>query len=249
MRHHYLASVVTVLVLIAVSCSRKAGDTKAQAGVQPPPVTPDRSGWRLSWHEVAKPETPPPCDQAVCLADTVKENLPSDGWTAPYAQWLLFGSKGDAVDAYAVSSETSIAPLVSVFSYGHQQQWQDHLPGLTAPFIHFTFPRPGAYVMEVALDGADLGSAYEMRFVRATPSWLHSSPQVAALTILADSNARFSVRPSGMIDSVPEMDWAVPPGSYRLILGRDSIYTVCRIPCGEPRVITAQVGKPAILRL
>lgn len=118
---------------------------------------------------------------------------------------------------------------------GERRLWEEHLPGLMAPFLRKRFSEAGVYTLTVDLDPLDsaIGLPYELR-VRTVVGG--GSRSVAPLlTIVAAKNARIQVGPRSA-ERTPETSWrdTVRPGTYRVYAsGLDSL-AVCRVPCRKP---------------
>jgi hypothetical protein len=108
-----------------------------------------------------------------------------------------------------------------------------------ASWIRARLPHTGTYTYSAQI-ASDTIITYELRVapVLATgASWPIAVS--ATLTIEGDKSARIGIAPAAMTRKIASdsawLRFAVAPGTYRVLLVRDTTYVACRIPCRNPR--------------
>jgi hypothetical protein len=162
------------------------------------------------------------------------------------SQWLILPEVGDSLEFFALSPTTHT--FLTLYQAG-RASWQEHLPGLTAPFLRKRFTEAGVYVLEIDLDPIDpgVGLPYQLRvhfLTRDAPASV-----TPLLELVADSADWIRVRPTGVGHAPsPSATYTVRPGTYRVYApGIDSL-EVCRMPCDKSQVIGLVSGRKQTIR-
>ena len=201
--------------------------------------------------EVARPIPIPPCSGGtLCLMDSTRLVDDECCDISAYSEWLLLPPLGDSIELYAVTpQDLGATPFVTLRQPGRHRSWQEHLPGLSAPFLRQRFRELGSYVVRIDLSAVEpsAGMPYELR-VRTigSKSVLKSAP--IRLHLVGGQNVSFIVRPHGGGVVGEPSDYTVPAGVYRVLApGTDSV-DVCRKPCRRTTVVSLAQSAARIAR-
>jgi hypothetical protein len=203
---------------------------------------------RYGIHEVKARVPIPDCHGAgtVCFNDRTREYSNECCASSSTAQWLILVAGGDSLEFYGLSPDFH---AFLTLDQPRHRSWQEHLPGLTAPFLRLRIPAAGAYTLTVDLDPLDsgIGLPYELRIRSVGRSALDSSSPL--LRIVGDSTTRVEVWPHGANRRpLSTTHFEVRPGSYRVYApGVDSL-DVCRLPCRTVRVVGLSASQTLVVR-
>jgi len=117
--------------------------------------------------------------------------------------------------------------------------WQEQLQtGVTAPFLRFRFPATGAYILEQDFEGTEAapGAWFGLRVNPvATAAATRPTGARAQLTLLSDTTDTLAVAPASLSGDLASTypRWSVPPGTFSVLLVRDTLYAVCKPPCSR----------------
>jgi hypothetical protein len=197
-----------------------------------------------------------PAGPALCIADVAREwPRDTDGYSSPHSAWVITAAAGDSLEFHAKPGDRRAESLLLSLgsrALGSQRFWQENLPGLTAPFLRMRFPATGAYVLEASVDGmdADTGVAYQLRVLAASASpRTRPSGRVARLVLRAEEETEIALVPAWADTLHADVRaWAVPPGDYLVLLGADSVYRACRLPCHASNAVVLRAGRQVDLR-
>jgi hypothetical protein len=146
------------------------------------------------------------------------------------ASWLILPTPDDSLEFFAIAAAgPSATPLVTLGIRGLRQFWQEHLPGLTAPFLRQRLSSRGTYTLVIDLDTFDpkVGMPYELRVREAHTKqpYIASSVRLA----LTDTSAQYQVTSVRFLEATKAA--LVQSGVYRLLgLAQDTLL-VCKLPC------------------
>ena len=203
--------------------------------------------------EVAKPVAAPPCAAGIlCIKDSTRVLATECCDASSYADWLLFPAPGDSLELFVIApTSRGISPSLTLAKPARRQFWQEHLPGLTAPFLRQRFREPGAYVANVDLSAPDpvVGTAYELRVRPAVASEnLRLSP--LRLHLAGGESVFYVVRPyRGTAGSTASAaDYSVRAGVYRILAGGFDSLEVCRKPCTHSIVVSLRADSARITK-
>jgi hypothetical protein len=193
---------------------------------------------RYGVHEVAAPVPFPDCRSGpgvVCFIDSTRHYSNECCASSSTAQWLILPAAGDSLEFYAESP--SLHAFLTLDQPRHRS-WQEHLPGLTAPFLRLRIPASGAYTLTVDLDPLDsaIGLPYELRVRMVAGKGLARGAPL--LNIVGSPKTRLEVWPHGLNRAASAASaFDIRPGPYRVYApGIDSL-DICRVPCRTPQVI------------
>jgi hypothetical protein len=158
-------------------------------------------------------------------------------------KWLVFAARDDslqlflepATDAYLTMSPPNAAGAGAETSRGVDASW-----------LRARFPTSGTYVFTASIE-AKTNVPYELRIapvVATSASRLTGT--AATLTLPGLGRSQVAVGPRAMIpadDTAGLRRFAVRPGRYRVLLVRDTLYEVCRLPCRHRETFTLRAGK------
>jgi len=180
----------------------------------------------------------PSCTErgVICLADSTRVVRNECCMSAATAEWLLFPAAGDSLEIFATTAPRAEAtPLVTLGIRGLRQFWQEHVPGLTAPFLRQRFVLPATYTLAIDLDMPEprVGVPYELRIREARTKQPYAISPVR-LTF-RDTTARYRVtsRRTGGSRAAALVD----AGAYRVIAVPGDTLLVCKLPCRKSRRI------------
>lgn len=187
-------------------------------------------------HQTPRPVPAPDClptGIALCIADTARTlyTYPSIN-DEHQTEWLVFAAAQDSMQLFVMHpsfSHISMSPF-SAAGFGAEHSTND------ASWIRPRFPRAGAYVLTAGIE-SDSSAAYQLRVVPVIATGASQPTGASAtLTLSGDSSARIAVAPAAMASrrSAPEIEtFGVRPGTYKVLLVRDTDYVECRLPCAD----------------
>ncbi len=156
-------------------------------------------------------------------------------------RWLVFAAAGDSMQLflYPDGSYLDMEPPSA------EKFIAEHSHGADATWIRPRFGHSGAYVFTVGIESDD-PVEYDLRVVpviaRGASKPIGAS---ATLKITGRPSSKVAIAPASMaasLDRTALRAFAVPAGTYRVLLVRDSAYLGCRIPCSAPRRFSIQPG-------
>jgi hypothetical protein len=184
----------------------------------------------------------------MCIADTARTRIP--GETMPDMRetaWLVFAAANDSMQLFVAYSSAYISMTPpSAAGFGAETSGR-----VDASWIRPRFLRSGIYVFTAEIE-SDSSVAYELRAVPVVARGASRPIGVSAtLQLAGDSSARIVVAPAAMAASIPAPRlerFAVRPGTYRVLLVRDTTYVTCRLPCADRGTFVMHAGTHAALR-
>jgi hypothetical protein len=187
---------------------------------------------------------PPSCSEqrVSCLTDSTRVVSTECCMSSAGAEWLIFPAPGDSLEFFAATAtDVAATPLVTLGIRGLRQFWQEHLPGLTAPFLRQRMNRRATYTLAIDLDMSDprVGVPFDLRIREARVANAYSVSLVRL--VLRDTTARYrvaSVRTGGSARAT-----LVHAGKFRLFGAAGDTLLVCQLPCRTVRRIP--LGGPA----
>jgi hypothetical protein len=235
------------------------GDTDVIRGPGMPTAPDDTLGTRYGKHEGPRRILPAPeclpMGFALCVKDTartvhtdaglgVEGGFPDERVT----QWLIFAAARDSLQVFIVGPQMSYLWMSppSAAGFVAEQAISD------ASWIRARFGHAGTYVFSVTIT-SDTAIVYDLRVARVlTTGASHPTGGSATVTIEGDSSANVAIAPAAMAGAIgSDSAWkqfAVPPGTYRVLLVRDTAYVACQIPCRNLRPLSLFPNKSATVR-
>jgi hypothetical protein len=221
-------------------------DTAIVRGPGVPTDPDDTLGTRYGRHEAPREVRAPECVPdgiAQCITDTATtvrsvECCMND---QRETRWLVFAAAGDSMQLFLFPDGSYLdmePPSAGRFV-------AEHSGGVNASWIRPRFGHRGAYVFTVGIESDD-PVEYDLRVVPVIARGA-SKPtgKSATLTITGKPSSRVAIAPVSMIapnDTGALRAFAVPAGSYRVLLVRDSAYFGCKLPCSAPRRFSIRPG-------
>lgn len=181
-----------------------------------------------------------PAGPAICIRDTATVSLPDDNFPEWDSNWLVFATNRDSLQFFA-------APGMPVMDRVSAQGFVgEKTPGLDQYWLRYRFPETGTFVFTNRI-GSDTAYAYQLRLI-PTVSTAATRPigRKATIELPGRERDRIAIAPealaAGLADSAVARRHAVRPGLYRVLLVRDSVYVVCRLPCTNPHRVVLKDG-------
>ena len=204
-------------------------------------TTPDGTRGLVLW-EINVEVPPPPCGAVpvgppfACFADTASVD---DGMGNVEASWFALVEAGDSLEVFTRAVADGRRRYVSVFSIGMRRQWQEHLPGLTAPFFRFRLPSDGAFDVSPSID-LDLGSGPVsfLMIARAMRAGVGIPVRASAITLPGSSEDQHLLVPVRLREQSRDYlakHWTVRGGRSRVLTTiPDHFFVSCELPgCTE----------------
>lgn len=228
-----------------------AADSDVVRSIGVPTDSDDTMATSYGKHETPRRIPAPEClptGIALCIADTAQTPVP--GETMPDTRetaWLVFAAANDSMQLFVArpSAYITMTPL-SAAGFGAETSGS-----VDASWIRPRFLRSGTYVFTASIE-ADSSVGYELRVVPVVARGASRPIGVSAtLQLAGDSAARVVVAPASMVASIPAPRlerFAVRPGTYRVLLVRDTTYATCRLPCADRGTFVMHAGQHVALR-
>jgi hypothetical protein len=231
-----------------------AADTQHVYGTGVPTAPDDTLGTQYGKHwGPARILPAPPCRAqgvAICLTDTarrVRSGVVDDGGFPDQrvTEWIVFAADHDSLQVFVVPEDDSYLWMSPESAEGFRAEHAVN----DASWIRARLPRAGAYVFRAEIT-SDTAIRYELRVapvIATGASW--PTGGAATLTVAgADSTAIVPAAMAQGIDADSAWRWfAVPPGTYRVLLVRDSVYVTCPLPCRTPRRIVMRPSQATVV--
>jgi hypothetical protein len=199
--------------------------------------------------------TPPACrprGPGVCFVDTT-------GVVAPdamglWARWIVFSAAGDSLEfhsALAGGGGTFVFVGLDWNTPSGPTGRTESLKvaSMPAPYLRTRMPQAGSYALTVGLDGVPTHGDSLPYTLRINPVVVSPDTRPtgyrARLNIVADSTSWIAVIPASRVAGVRPSDyyaWQVRAGQYSVLLVKDTVYRVCKLPCGTPEAIVLKPG-------
>ena len=228
------------------SAASFVADTAIVRGPGVPTDPGDTLGTRYGKHEAPRTVQAPEClphGIAQCITDTATtvrsvECCMND---QRETRWLVFAAAGDSMQLFVFPDASYLdmePPSAGRFV-------AEHSGGADASWIRPRFGHSGAYVFTVGIESDD-PVEYDLRVVPVIAKGA-SRPigKSATLTITGKPSSKVVIAPVSMaasLDSAALRAFAVPAGSYRVLLVRDTAYFGCKLPCSAPRRFSIRPG-------
>ncbi len=202
-------------------------------------------------HETPRRVSDPEClptGIAMCIADTAQTRIP--GETTPdmhETEWLVFAAANDSMQLF-VAHPSAYIWMTPFSAAGFGAETSERVD---ASWIRPRFLRSGTYVFTASIE-SDSSVAYELRVVPVIARAASRPIGVSAtLQLAGDSSGRIVVAPAAMAASIPAPRlerFAVRPGTYRVLLVRDTTYVTCRLPCADRGTFVMHAGAHVALQ-
>ena len=201
---------------------------------------------------------------ALCYRDTARvRDLDHEPGRYVDSRWVIFGTAGDSIELAASTDLGLEAPgrservgfaISASHAMGSGYQERDST-GNTAPYVRFRLPSDGAVSVDVGADERGFHDTvpYSLSLRRMgqdlTPQLLRATGHAAALTLAsARESDRFVVAPLSVADwETNPGHWSVFQGRFKVALVSDSLYVVCKLPCGRPDTVLLKPSR-AVMR-
>jgi hypothetical protein len=172
---------------------------------------------------------------AQCILDTATDVFSVSCCIADQrqAKWLVFAAAGDSSQLFMVPGTFIDMNPPSAGTYVSETVGR-----VDRPWIRARFPHTGTYVFTLEQE-ADDTVIYQLRVVPVVATGA-SRPigKSATVTITGKRTAKVAIAPASMAGALegPALRaFAVDPGTYRVLLVRDTSYIACTLPCSERR--------------
>jgi hypothetical protein len=198
--------------------------------------------------------TAPPCrpqGAAICLSDTartVRSGVVESGGFPDQreSEWIVFSAARDSLQVFIVPDSASYLWMSPESAAGFRAEHAIN----DASWIRARLAHAGTYVFSAQIT-SDTAIQYELRVapvIATGASW----PTGGAATLTIDGTDSAAIVPAAMAQGInADSTWrrfAVPPGTYRVLLVRDSVYVTCALPCRTPRRIVMRPSQAALVR-
>lgn len=191
---------------------------------------------------------------APCYLDTARvQVLDHEPVRSVASRWVIFGTAGDSIELSAstdlrldaLGSSERVGFAISArhaMTSGYQER---DSTGNTAPYVRFRLPTDGAVSVDVGADERGLYDTvpYNVSLRRIgqgfQPRRFQATGHAAALTLASTRELdRFVIAPLSVADwAMNPARWAVLQGRFKVALVADSLYVVCKLPCGSPDTV------------
>jgi hypothetical protein len=228
------------------SAASLVADTTVVRGPGVPTDPDDTLGTRYGKHEAPRAVQAPEClphGIALCITDTATtvrsvECCMND---QRETRWLVFAAVGDSMQLflYPDGSYLDMEPPSA------EKFVAEHSHGADATWIRPQFGRSGTYVFTVGIESDD-PVEYDLRVVPVIARGAsRPTGKSATLTITGRPSSRVAIAPvstAASLDTAALRAFAVPAGTYRVLLVRDTTYLGCNLPCSTPRRFSIRPG-------
>lgn len=170
-----------------------------------------------------------PTPYSLCLVDTAITHSDVDPPDlSPTSQWIIFAAASDSLEISTTPPGTLSTSL---------GQERDSLRNTAAQFRH-RVAVDGAIQVWVSLDNISDTVAYIMRLVHRgppTPAVLRATGHTATLVLASKQQGdRYAIVPVSLAEGVRTLaPWTVALGTHKVALVGDSLYQLCKMPCGR----------------
>ncbi len=228
------------------SAASDVADTAVVRGPGVPTDPDDTLGTRYGKHEAPRTVQAPEClphGIARCVTDTATtvrsvECCMND---QRETRWVVFAAADDSMQLFLFPDGSYLdmePPSAGKFI-------AEHSHGADATWIRPRFGHSGAYVFTVGIESDD-PVEYDLRVVPVIARGAsRPTGKSATLTITGKPSSKVMIAPVSMaasLDSAALRAFAVPAGSYRVLLLRDTAYFGCKLPCSAPRRFSIRPG-------
>jgi len=227
--------------------SRPVRDSEIIRSAGVPTDPDDTAPTRYGKHETPRRIESPRCRPggiALCLKDTAETRYSVDCCIADQRQtnWLVFAARDDSLQLFLTHAFQTYLTMSPPNAAGAGAETS---LGVDAWWLRARFPASGTYVYTASIE-SDTNAPYELR-VAPVVSTGASLPMgtSATLTLLGKRRSQIAVAPRALMpadDSAALRRFAVPPGRYRVLLVRDTLYEACRLPCRQRKTFTLRAG-------
>jgi len=227
--------------------SRAVADTEIVRGAGVPTDADDTAATRYGKHETPRGVPTPACRPrgvALCLADTARR-VYAVNCCAPderQTDWLVFAAARDSIQFFLRPSMGGYLRMSPASASGASAETSR---AVDASWLRARFPALGSYVFTAAFE-SEMVIPYELRVAPVITTGA-SQPigAAASLTLRAKRRTLIAVAPHSMIsrDAAEMKSFAVKPGTYRVLLVRDTLYTACALPCVHLTIFTLKAGE------
>lgn len=207
----------------------------------------DTASTRYGKHETPRRIASPECRPtgiALCVVDTAETLFSVDCCIADQRQtkWLVFAARDDSMQLFV---ESPANPFLTMWPNNAAGAGTETSGSIDASWMRARFPTAGTYVFTASLEAGGR-TPYELRVAPVVARGASQPMGTAAtLTLTAPPRSEIAVAPHAMIpdDTAALRRFAVPPGRYRVLLVRDTLYEACRLPCREWSRFTLRPGQ------
>ena len=227
--------------------ARLPADTEIVRGPGVPTDSDDTASTRYGKHPSPRRIASPGCKPqgfALCLQDTA--TVAFSECCAPderLTNWLVFAAAQDSMQLFLEPSPDAYLSMLPPSAAGAVAETSR---GVDASWMRARFPAAGTYVFTAGIE-ADTATRYELRIASVIANRA-SDPigATATLTLTGPHKAKIAIAPQSMMparDTMALRRFAVGPGTYRVLLVRDTVYAACRLPCAHHTVFALGAGQ------
>ena len=231
-----------------------AADSDIVRSIGVPSEPDDTMGAADARHETPRPIAAPAClpaGIALCLDDQTRTRVGGvSGAAARETQWIVFAAANDSMQLFAANPRASISMTPhSAAGFSAETSGQ-----VDAPWIRPRFPHAGTYVIIASIPSSASDSTVpdQLRIIPVVARGASRPIGVSAtLQLAGDSSVRIVIAPASMVESIPAPrlePFAVRPGTYQVLLVRDTTYVTCRLPCASRGTVVLHAGQHVALR-
>lgn len=223
-------------------------DTAIIRGAGVPTDPDDTAGTKYDKHQAPHRISAPGClpeGIALCITDTARTVYSVACCMADERQtaWLVFAAAQDSIQIFIVPPSGSYLRMSPRSAAGFVAETAR---GVDASWIRARLADAGDYVFTVGIE-SDTPALYELRVAPVIATGA-SRPigASATLTVTGAASAGIAIAPASMahaLDTPAISKFAIRPGSYRVLLVRDTTYVACQLPCVDRRSFTMRAGQ------
>lgn len=195
-------------------------------------------------HIVAYPDCRPQ-GIALCLPDTARKVFAVACCSADERQtdWLVFAAARDSMQLFLLPSTEAYLFMTPANAAGAFAETSGRVD---ASWLRARFPAAGSYVFNAGIE-SDSPVAYELRVAPVIATGASQPIGASArLRLVAAKKSHIAVAPQSMMpknDTAALRRFAVSPGTYQVLLVRDTLYSACVLPCAHPQVFVLRSGQ------
>lgn len=159
---------------------------------------------------------------------------------------MVFAADHDSLQIFIVPDSASYLWMSPASAEGFRAEHAIN----DASWIRARFAHAGTYLYSARI-ASDTAIGYELRVapvIGTGASW----PTGGAATLTIEGADSAAIVPAAIAQGIDaDSTWrrfAVPPGTYRVLLVRDSVYVTCALPCRTPRRIVMRPAQADVVR-
>jgi|SRR5579884_318339 len=229
-------------------------DTEIVRSAGVPTDADDTATTRYGKHETPRRVAYPDCRPrgiALCLPDTATTVYSVACCMADERQtdWLVFAAARDSMQLFLLPTSGAYLFMSPANAAGAVAE---NSGGVDASWMRARFPAAGSYIFTAGIE-SDSPVPYELRVAPVIATGASQPIGAAArLTLLAHKKSVTAIAPRSMMptnDTTALRRFAVKPGTYRVVLVRDTVYDACVLPCTSPKSFPLRRGQTVTITL